>query len=220
MGILKTIYKDFVDAAHDVINRVDDLAESVYYGYVKKDEYSKKEIMFKFHRLGWAIESPFRSIVRGIKNMWNWRVIVWDDRDFDYSYMNDVMAHKLRNMENFFRSKDTHIADWEEIANEIKEAREIVENLNNGDYEDKIMSEWHEKYPFKGFNFIPCESEKERVEQGLPPRLYEMGDNDGVDADDKHKMFKEKWEEVEAEKKRLKERLFTLFVEKSDRWWD
>lgn len=218
MGILKIIFKDFVDATYDVINRVDDLAESVYYGYVKKDNYSKGEIMFKLHRIGWALEDPFRSIARGIKNLWNWREVIWCDRDFDYSYMNDMIIHKLRNMEDFFRSKNCHIADGEDVANEIKEAHEILKNLNDGEYEDKIMAEWHEKYPFKGFNFTPCESEKERVEQGLPPRLYEMVHEE--DSDAKHAMFKEKCDEAEVEKKRLKERLFTLLVKKSDRWWD
>jgi hypothetical protein len=38
--------------------------------------------------------------------------------------------------------------------------------------------------------------------------------------DDKHKMFKEKYELVEEEEKRLKERLFTLLVKNSGGWWD
>lgn len=218
MGILKSIYNDIKDSVREIGNNITNLKEDVYYGYIRKDDYCKKQAPYHFWHIGHSILNPFRSIIRGIKNMWNWRTIVWDDRDFDHSYMNIILIHKLQNMEKLFRSKNCHIAEWERVADEIREAREILENLNNGDYEEKIMAEWHEKYPFKGFNFVPTESEKERVEQGLPPRLYEMLDMDGDD--DKHKMFKEKYELVEEEEKRLKERLFTLLVKNSGGWWD
>jgi hypothetical protein len=220
MGILKILYKDTKQDIREIINSAQSVIDDFYYAYIRKDEYSKNDMKFHLLRIWYNLGYPFRNIARGIKNIWKWRVIIWEDRDFDYSYMYAILQNKLKNMEKFFYSDEVHIMDAEKYADQIKECREIVDALINDTYFDEELKEYHEKYPEVDnfFTFTPSDSEKERVEQGLPVRWYEMKDRHKDD--EKIEMFREGCDRAEKRRAEAIKKLYNNLAEYGEGWWD
>ena len=48
------------------------------------------------------IGKPIRRIVNNIRMSWRWAKFGWNDRDFDYVYLYNVMKFKIDNMEKTF----------------------------------------------------------------------------------------------------------------------
>ena len=63
-----------------------------------------------------------RNIKHGIHNLIEWFPIIWDDAQWDQSYLLNIMIKKLSLMENYFKN-DTLIVE--------SEANHIVENIRN-----------------------------------------------------------------------------------------
>lgn len=217
MSIIKDILKEFKYSLFEIKNNISYAVEDAYYGYFRKDEYSKLELSFHLCRIKNSLLHPFIHIKNGIKNMWNWRTIIWKDRDFDQYYLYEILHKKLKNMEDFFYSKDTHIMDAEKYANQIKECRILVDRIINDAFHDEAFKEYYEKYPNKDFSFSPCESEKERVKQGLPARLYEMLN---VKNEERDKMFRDANDLADRAAEEAKKKLFDNLAKNIDYWWD
>lgn len=75
-----------------------------------------------------------RNIRYGIKNIIKWFPVIWNDRDWDYRYIYEILHKKLELKEQFFRSDKTHVADWEQTADEIKEVKDALKRLIDDDY--------------------------------------------------------------------------------------
>lgn len=76
----------------------------------------------------------FYKTKRVIRNLRNWLPIIVKDENWDYTYLYEIIHRKLELKEQFFRGDNTHIADWEEVADEIKEVTEALERLIKEDY--------------------------------------------------------------------------------------
>lgn len=224
MGIIREIGKDFYQSGHDVYSHLECAMESFYYGYIRRDGYSKHEFVFYIHRTYHSLISPFRSIIDGIKNLWSWRTVIWNDRQWDHIYLYTILRTKLEKMENFFYSDNVHIEDAEKYGAQIKECREIIDNLENDVYSDEIFKEYYEKYPVKDFFkfFTPSDSEKERIEQNLPPRTYTL-EQKGMSEEEennKHELFKKCSDEANRKNEEMRKRLFNLMSDNIEYWWD
>lgn len=217
MYLIKWLYNEFKESAHDLIRDIGDTGEAFYYGYIKGDKWSKGYFKIYLHSTLRAPFRPFRQIKEGIVNLIKWFPVIWEDRDWDYSYMERILRHKLYMMEKFFYSKDVHIADADKVAKQIKECREILDLLDGDELSDEIYKEYYKKYPFNGINFEPTEEEKDRVEKGLPARWYTMINND---TDEQHEMFKKCSAQEEHWRKILREKLYITLMEESEGWWD
>lgn len=218
MSILKEIHNDVKYNNHELGGCIKDLFGSIYYGIIKNDDYSRGEI--KIHLMGIrnCLTYPFRTIKNGIKNIWNWRTIIWSDRQFDYVYLLKIIEFKLDQMEKFFNSNDAHCLEAKNVAIEIKECREIISQLASNSYEDQYWEEYNKKYPHTDIVFTPTESEKDRVEKGLPPRYYTMNRNN--DDEERCVMVKKINENIENKKKELYEQLFSKLSNNIEKWWD
>jgi hypothetical protein len=58
------------------------------------------------------MKQTIRSWIRGIKNLWRWLPIVWQDRDYDFYYIQKALHFKLKNTYYFFTSKDS-VTNWD-----------------------------------------------------------------------------------------------------------
>ena len=97
----------------------------------------------------------FRNLKKGIWNLISWFSIVWNDRDWDYYFIFELLKFKLERMEQCLREHGRSI-DNEKDANSIKECIVILERLIKDDYaaEDwnRIRSKWGD------FEFSNCEN--------------------------------------------------------------
>lgn len=204
---------------YSIKNNTVSMFESLYYGIFKKDGFSRTDANFYFHRILSDMLTPYYNIKNGLKNIIKYLPIIWNDRQFDYNYLLILLEHKLKLTEEFFNSDEPHILEAKRVADEVKHCKDILHQLINTTYEDKYWDKLNKKYPErKEITFIPAESEKERVEQGLPPRMYKMNAPDRND--EYHTDIKHMFELIEKERKDLYNDLFNTINTNIEGWWD
>ena len=126
-----------------------------------------------------------------LRNVWKWRHILWEDRDFDYSYLYDVLQFKLDNMYvDCMAGYTVNKGDYRYM----KIASRLIDIVNNTLYTQEAWDAYPSKIsPKDDFDGWLNEDNPERTEA---IRLA---------------MIKE------AKAKRL---LFKILEEKIDYWWD
>jgi hypothetical protein len=217
MGIIKGLYEEIKYSGYNIKNHTGELFENIYYGVFKKDEYSRSHILFNLKRVFSEILHPFRYIKNGFRNLKKWYYVIWEDRQYDYGYMEKLIHHKLTLMEEFFKSNDVHSEEAKNCVKDITKAKEIIYSLMNNTYEDGFYDEYYKKYPHRDLEFKPFSSEKERIDKGLPVRLYSMVDNR---TDEEVEVFRKLIGDCNEERDRLRDELYTILKEKSEYWWD
>lgn len=95
------------------------------------------------------------QIFNNIKRFIRWFPIIWNDREFDYNYLLEVMKFKLEEMENFFRSKNAMSMYSEQRADEMRRCITTLDRMIKNDYSafDRHDKKWGEmKMDFKAAN--------------------------------------------------------------------
>ncbi len=144
-----------------------------------------------------------------IKNVFRWLPIIWRDQDWDKHYLYTILYFKLKNMEEFFRSENTHIAEAENIAKEIQIAKILAKRLADEVHlENAIM--WHDK--------IYERPEFEEMFKDIPGSEYSLyvGDPDKERGESFYKCCRHS----DYMEQRDKEYLFDHMKKKINRWWD
>jgi len=68
------------------------------------------------------IKYNMRSFIRGIKNLWRWFPVIWEDRDYDHVFTYDILIKKLEFQRDFFLSQDACTSNAKDTAKEIQTA--------------------------------------------------------------------------------------------------
>jgi hypothetical protein len=98
------------------------------------------------------------QIKQGVKNIIIWLPIIWKDRDFDHSYMYEIMYFKLRNMQKFFESNNTMCANSNCRARQIMIAKNLCKRLIEQNYLSNALTNYESKYGDNyDFHFEPVE---------------------------------------------------------------
>ena len=87
----------------------------------------------------------FRNTKQGIKNLFIWFRIIWNDRWWDHHYLYDILRFKLGLMEKSFR-KYGHYVGSEKDAYNMKACCDILDRLIADDYHDDAFKEHDEKW--------------------------------------------------------------------------
>jgi hypothetical protein len=79
-----------------------------------RDEYenrSKFQKMINNIKLWWKFEGRYIhfNIIEGVKNVWYWLPIIWKDRNFDSSYIFDILSHKLKAQSAYIGDRGIHV---------------------------------------------------------------------------------------------------------------
>ena len=80
------------------------------------------------------IKQKITHLVESTRNVFHWLPVIWKDNDWDYCYLEEILLFKLKNMEKFFKSDKTHVADAKEIAEEIPEVVALLERIREENY--------------------------------------------------------------------------------------
>jgi len=95
---------------------------------------------------------PYR-ITQGIKNIIIWLPVIWKDRDFDHSYMYEILYFKLKNMQEFFDSDCPMCANSKRKAKQIIIAKNLCKRLIEQQYLMNALTEYHKKYGEDSFDW-------------------------------------------------------------------
>ncbi len=73
--------------------------------------------------------------ILGIKNLIIWFPIIWNDRDWDWAFLNRIMAFKLRRMSKLFKENGHHV-NSEKDAKRMLICAILLERMEKDDYLD------------------------------------------------------------------------------------
>lgn len=90
----------------------------------------------------------FKSFITSIKNIFKWFPIIWDDRDYDYSYLLILLQKKLEFMKKTFESESKYIDN----NNIILEIESVIEKLDRIIEDNYCESDWDELHNNLGKN--------------------------------------------------------------------
>lgn len=93
------------------------------------------------------------SIIKSIKNIFRWIPIIWRDRDWDHTFLYEILRFKLSNMEECLRNH-SHYVNSEKDADRIKICVNLINRLMNDEYHDMVFKKHYEKWGKPKFNWI------------------------------------------------------------------
>ncbi len=72
----------------------------------------------------------------GVRNVVRWFPVVWRDRDFDYSYLLEVMEFKFRSMADSFEKYSMHVGSEQDVR-QLRVCAELCKRLREDEYLEK-----------------------------------------------------------------------------------
>jgi hypothetical protein len=105
------------------------------------------------------ITYPFRDFYRRVKNVLRWLPTIWKDRDWDNSYITEILIKKLELTRDFYLSDKAHSVEAGNIAREIQDAIERLHMTRDSweFHEAPAMEELEQKWGLTAFSFEPYE---------------------------------------------------------------
>ncbi len=82
------------------------------------------------------VKGFFRHLYKGLKNLYIWRKIIFNDRPWDFDFLVDLIEFKLKLMEQYWGNSTTYQGDakeklvLQELVELIKEIKELREEFN------------------------------------------------------------------------------------------
>ena len=117
-------------------------------------------MMYRFWDYKWW-RTQWYNFNIGVKNIWSWLPVIYQDRWWDHSFLYPILRKKLSLMEEGFR-KHGHSVNSEKDADNIKKCVLLLDRLINDDYIDYMDERgWCPKIRFS-FN-----KEQEMINQDL-----------------------------------------------------
>lgn len=189
-------------------------------------------------RLWWKFEGRYylKNFKEGIKKLWYWFPVIWKDKDYDHSYIYEVLKHKLKSQALYIGSRDIHTrADQDSrrmliCANLIDKLQEGYYEIEYADYiEDRS---WFEPYKDKDSKEELYEWKNEIVSENIDdffkkyPLVYKRVINgegpfklNKKDSDSEYKKTIA-MNISHINKKRAHKLLFKIMEENIEAWWD
>ena len=72
----------------------------------------------------------FKEVIAGIKNLWRWRKVIYNDRDWDQWYIYEILKTKLQHQSEHFL-KHGWTVDTPKDAAKMRECIELIEIVQN-----------------------------------------------------------------------------------------
>jgi hypothetical protein len=194
-----------------------------------KDE---KLNIFETIRLWWKFEGRYyhKDFINGVKNLIRWFPIIWKDRDWDDSFIFNLLSQKLKNQATYIGKRDYHTLAKRD-AEIMMTCVRLVEKVKMEDYGLEYMD-----YQETDWEFIDCadkpgysELKFNEVSENLDeyfkkyPRQYKKVLKGEInrfkrDGDKDKKLIA--MEIAHENHERARKLLFNILERNIERWWD
>ena len=105
--------------------------------------YDKDELQDMVEALNNNLSRLFYNVKNGLRNLWKWRSVVWNDRPWDYVYIFKALRFKLDETQ---RCIDGTFVGAEEEAAKIRSLIEAIDRILEDDYVKEEYEEMDRKY--------------------------------------------------------------------------
>jgi len=133
-----------------------------------KLEEIKNKIFYFFRN----IRSNIRTFYIGVKNIWKWKKIIYNDRWWDYHFLHEILKFKLEDMEKNW--SDSHYVNFEEDQKEIHDLVELLKTIDEKDDMTEDISAIYEEFGHKLFSKRKfMDSDRSEYETSLILKLWD-----------------------------------------------
>ena len=178
-------------------------------------EYSKLErFWFKIYYTPKRIYEWVRyDFPAGLKNLYLWRKVIWQDRNWDHRYFYEILKHKLTLMEEHIRTKDRHTESQLE-AQKIRTCLDMLDRIIKDEYLEACLVEHKKKWGGADYSFVPVGGGCSRMVTTYP----------NANTKEEKELAREEFGKASIDSFALKEKeirtLFELIGNNIEGWWD
>ena len=174
-------------------------------------------------RLWWKFDGRYyhKNFTNGIKNLWKWFPVIWEDRDWDQHFIYEILIHKLEKQATYF-----HHSEYSTRAKREAEKMFLCARLARIQQEELYGTEYMDYYEME-HEFIPTDEtekwftlETEITDENFIDyfakyqRQYRLVDKTGKEKEDIAR------EIAHINQERSRKLLFKIMEENIERWWD
>ena len=91
------------------------------------------------------IKDIYYSIKRGIKNLWFYIPIIWDNNDWDHGYCLDLYIQSLKRLNIVLETDEIHVRSKHDTR-KLKATIYLLERYTKEDYTEQHINEVNKKY--------------------------------------------------------------------------
>jgi hypothetical protein len=168
------------------------------------------------------ITYPFRDFYRRVKNVLRWLPTIWKDRDWDNSYITEILIKKLEFTRDFYLSDKPYSAEAGNIAKEIQDAIEQLHMTRDSweFHEAPAMEELEQKWGLTAFSFEPYE-----CNENGEVLTYEMkSKTEKVNTEEEEEQYRIEFgkalDEARKQYRKDKKDAYKFIAKNIDKWWD
>ena len=157
-----------------------------------------------------------KTIINRIKNLIRLFPVIWNDQDWDSEFTLNILIKKLEHQRDFFLSKDTHLANSWETADEIQCAIDKLKHTRDSweHYEEPAHDELDKKW---GRGVMRTEKHDEHCREIIFDREFVKTPKDEAKY---KKEFNTKLAKVREEYAKDKAEAYLYLATNIDKWWD
>jgi hypothetical protein len=168
------------------------------------------------------ITYPFKDFYRRVKNVLRWLPTIWKDRDWDNSYITEILIKKLEFTRDFYLSGKAYSAEAEKVAEEIKEAINRLHMTRDSweFYEDLAMEQLEQKWGKTTFDFVPY-----KYDEYGNILLYEMeSETEKVNTEEEEEQYRIEFgkalDTARKQYRKDKKDAYKFIAKNIDKWWE
>ncbi len=165
---------------------------------------------------------PFRDFYRRTRNVLRWLPTIWKDRDYDDSYITEILIKKLEFTRDFYLSDKAYSAEADNVAEEIQEAINRLHQTKDSweFYEDPAMEQLQQKWGLTAFSFEPYEHDKEGNVLTYELKTKTEKVNTEEEEEQYSKEFRKTVKEAREQYMKDKIKAYKFIAKNIDKWWD
>lgn len=170
------------------------------------------------------ITYPFRDFFRRVRNVYRWLPTIWNDRDWDHSYITEILIRKLEFTRDFYLSDKPYSSEAKRTADEIQEAISRLHQTRDSweFYEDPALEQLELKWGRITFKSIPYEYAKDG--SVLTYQLETVYDKEKVYTPEQKEQYAEEFTKAlqTARKQHMKDKVkaYEYIAKNIEKWWD
>ena len=171
-----------------------------------------------FKKVTYSIKDFFRRV----HNVYRWLPTIWKDRDWDHSYINEILIRKLEFTRDFYLSDKPYSSEAKGNADEIQEAIDRLHQTKDSweFYETPAMEQLQRKWGLTAFSFEPFSHDEDGN-----VLTYEMKSKvEKVNTPEEEEQYSTEFREMLDESRRRymkdKKDAYKFIAKNMDKWWD
>lgn len=145
------------------------------------------------------IKRNIKNLPYNIKNIFQWSKVLWNNFDWDSTFLLEIIQYKLERMNKYFSNANISTEEtYREITDSIQICLDASRHLTSSDFEIELIDNYYDKFPF-------C-LDKESVDE--------------EERDKEQKAFLEMENNIIENEKKFSARLFDGIRDNYKKWWD